>query len=370
MTGSPRLSRELTPAQVRSAGTPMPDFIALESLPKFLGHEAHTRLEEILGIPVASDDAEANVYNEATGKTSGVAFGDLIGREREFTRNLPQIQTNVKEIASHRGVPEDQLWDEITEVLVGSGIGSAMHRTLEGPVGGSYGARSFMDQRANNGIALLVRENIANWGARRHDRLTSLVAGMSQKALASVELVIYAGSGRQYRGAELWRPEVQPYVTLNDEDQKVTDLTESSAARRIHEPRTAKFLQDIGLESVDLHVVEVESPKATGDEVMNAVAAQHGDQLKNLLLVESGNAPAGYTQLAGALVLARETHIDPSEQYLAVTDSVEIAQPNRFAALDLEAKSKLQNAATALNSINGWMSAISRVNEYYAARRS
>src|SRR5690242_1783735 len=120
--------------------TPVPEFTALSDIPAYLGHAAHSRLEELLEMPVASDDAHPEVANEQTGQRGGVSLGDMIGREREFTRNLPQIKANFAEVAERRGVSEAALWDNAVEILAGSGIGQAMHRTLDRPVGGSYGA--------------------------------------------------------------------------------------------------------------------------------------------------------------------------------------------------------------------------------------
>jgi hypothetical protein len=52
-----RLSQEMTPDQARSTVTAIPEFTALKDIPAYLGYMAHARLEETLGILVASDDA-------------------------------------------------------------------------------------------------------------------------------------------------------------------------------------------------------------------------------------------------------------------------------------------------------------------------
>lgn len=375
MTEAPtqRLSSELTAQQVASMGTPMPEFVALHHVPSFLGHNAHGRLEELLGNPVASDDTNPMRSDRQTGHKAGLQLGEVVGREREFTRNLDVIKANMQDVAARRGVSESQLWDEVGEILIGSGIGLPMHRTLDRPVGGSYGARNFVDRQVTGGrqgIALVVRENIANWGARRHDRASAWLGGLSRPALSHVELVVYAGSGRQYKDAELWRPELQPYVTTGPDGTKTSSLTETSAARELHVPRVRSLLEDLGVGAkVEVDVVGVADPKASGDAVTGAIIGRHGDRLKDMLIVEAGNAPAGYTQLAAGLLLAKELGIEP-DQYLAITDGVEIQHPDHFKALDLENRSKVQNAATALNSLNGWLQAIVRVNEYMLARAS
>jgi hypothetical protein len=283
--------------------------------------------------------------------------------------NLPTIQTNVAERAQQQGVSEVQMWDEITEVLRGSGITQPMHRTLDRPVGGSYGANAFIDYKANEGIAIIVRENIANWGARRHDRLISLIGGMSSRALGNVEHVIYAGGGRVYGERELWRPDLRAFQAKMRQQKKSPVITESIAARKIHAPITRDFLASLGLrDRVKVSAVAVDNPKATGNEVIGAAAEKHGAHLGGMVIVEVGNAPAGYTQLQGAMVLANELALDPTDQYLAVTDGVELVQKERFSQLNLEAASKVQNVATALNSLNGWLKAVSDVNAYMSAR--
>jgi hypothetical protein len=351
----------------------MPEFTALKDIPSFLGHNAHGRLEELLGTPVASDDSSPLKSDQQTGHKPGLQLGEVVGREREFTRNLAAIRANMQDVAARRDVPETQLWDEVTEILIGSGIGQPMHRTLERPVGGSYGARVFVDNSVRDngqGVALVVRENIANWGARRHDKASAWLGSLSRKALSQVELVIYAGSGRQYKGAELWRPELEPFITLGPDDEKICSLTESTAAEQLHVPRMKALLGELGVSSkAEVHTVGVDDPKASGDAVTGAIAGRHGDRLKDMLIVEAGNAPAGYTQLSAALVLAQELGIEP-DQYLAITDGVEIQHPDHFNALDLPNRSKVQNAATALNSLNGWLQTIVRVNEHMLARRS
>jgi hypothetical protein len=368
MTENPavRLSQELSPQQAASSSTPLPEFTALIDIPAYLGYRAHIRLEEALGTPIASDDARPQEINEQTGSRSGTQLGSIVGREKEYTRNLSNIKNNISTNAEERGVPESQVWDEVTEILIGSGIGLPMHRTLDRSVGGSYGARTFIDDRVKGGqagIALIVRENIANWGGRRHDRHLALLGSMSRAALQGVEVIIYAGGGRIYNGLELWRPELQPYI-YEEEGKKLCSLTEATAAERIHIPRVKEILGALGVsENVEVGLASVDDKKASGEAVVKAIIEAYGDRLKNMLIIESGNAPAGFTQLESGLILANELGIDPTEQFLAVTDGVEIQHPDNFAALNLEERSKVQNAATALNSINGWLRNIVRVNE-------
>jgi hypothetical protein len=349
--------------------TPFPEFTALGSIPQFLGYEAHGRLEDIFGLPIASDDASPEVSNPNIGQRAGQPLGDKIGREKEFTRNLPAIEANIKGIAETNEISEGALWSEILTILDGSGIGHSMYRTLDRPLGDGYGAREYVTQHAANGIAFIVRENVANWGARRHEKLTSFLGGLSVEALSNVTSIIYAGSGRPYTDAELWRPELKPYLARIQEDKKTPPLTEYLVAEVLHKPQTEELLKKLDLaQQVQVHAVEEKNPKASGDDVMRAVVKAHGQTLKDRLIVEIGNAPAGYTQLAGALVLAQELGIDPSEQYVAVTDSVELVHPKHFGVLDLERRSRVQNAATALNSFNGWLRAIVEVNTYMQAR--
>jgi hypothetical protein len=362
-----QLITDLTPLQVASMETPIPEFTALVNLPSYLGYAAHSRLEEALGMPVASDDANP-VADERTGQRGGMRLGDLAGRQQEFGQNLPQIKSNVKQVADERGIPENEMWDSIMTIMLGSGITKPMHRTLDRPVEGSYGARTYIEEHADSGIALIVRENIANWGARRQDRLAALIGGMSERALSNLSIVIYAGSGRPYSTAELWRPELQPFVAEQDDGQKTSSLTESSVAQKIHTPQIKELLTKRNLDNVTIDTVIVDNPKANGDEVVEAIAQKHGDRLRDLLIVEAGNAPAGYTQLAAAMILAKTLGIDPTTQYLAVTDGVELVRHDHYDALNLEGRSKVQNLATAINSFNGWLQAIARVNQYMLDR--
>lgn len=374
MTGSieSRLSSELTALQVSSMGTPLPEFTALQDLPAYIGYRTHGRLEEILGMPIASDDASPEMSDVHTGQRSGIKLGDMLGRERNFTNNLPLIQSSIREVAQEKDLTENEVWDEIAEILTGSGIGDAMYRTIDRPVGGSYGAREFIDRQASSGIALLVRENIANWGTRRQDSVMSLLGSLSRAALDGVELVIYGGSGRTYSGpTELWRPEVRPFVTTDEQGTETCSLTEFTAAELVHAPETRAVLESLGLsERVKVAVVGHDDPKATGDAVIQTIGQTYGERLRNLLVVEVGNAPAGYTQLAAALILAREFGLDVTEQYLAISDSVNIVRPDYFQRLSTERKSKVQNAATALNSVNGWLQNIARVNQFMWDRQA
>lgn len=364
-----RLTQELNPAQVESMGTSFVDFAALSSVPTDLGYAAHRRLEDILARPIASDDADYATPNNKLGQKIGERLGDLVGREREFTRNVPVIDTHVDEIAAMQGVQPSSMWDQITEVLIGSGIGAPMHRTLDRPVGGSYGARSFIDERSSEGIVIIHRANIANWGARRQDVLLGLIGSMSLEAQSRITHVIHAGTERQYAGAELWRPEVRPYVNEDENGEEVCSLTEATAARLLFAPSTRALLDNNGMsDRVAVETVELEGAKTSGDDVVRRIAREHSSVLNSRLIIEVGNAPAGYTQLAAGLVLAEELGIDPAQQFLAVTDSVEIVHPDHFAALGPEGRSKVQNAKTALNSFNGWLQAIVRVNKFAAAQ--
>ncbi|HEX4774380.1 MAG TPA: hypothetical protein VH234_02595 [Candidatus Saccharimonadales bacterium] len=372
MTGSPqeRLSTELTPSQVDSMATPLPDFTALHDIPAFLGYNAHVRLEEILGMPVASDDARPMQVSEETGQRAGTQLGSLVGRDPDFTRNLSKIESNIGEVAEQRGVPVEQVWSEVVEVLQGSGIGKPMHRTLDRALGDSYGAISYVNQHADSGIAIIRRSNIYNWDFRREVRAMAFLGSLSTQARGNVELFINAGSGRQYKGDnELWADEVRPFIMTDGEGKRVCSLTESLAAEKLRVPHLRELLSKLGLgEEVVVDPVKVEAPKASGDDVVWAIVERHGDRLKNLLIVEIGNAPAGYTQLDTAIIIAKEIGIDPTRQYVAVTDGVEIVQPDFFQALTIQERSRVQNGATALNSFNGWLQRIVKTNEFFVAR--
>lgn len=366
MTGSQeRLSEELTPQQVDSMGTPIPEFSALQDIPAYLGHNAHGRLEEILGKPVATDDAQPT-EEEETGRRAGVKLGDIVGREKVFRENLPKIEANVQDIAVEQGISVAQVWSEVIEVLQGSGIGHPMHRTVDRPVGGDYGATMYVNENSASGIALIIRSNIHNWDMRRNARAASLLGSISTDARQNVELIIHAGGARQHRGDnELWQPEVQPYLSIDSEGRTISSLTEARVAEELRAPRSRELIGELGLrDQVEVGVVKVDDPKASGDTVVRSIIEAYGDKLKDLLIVEAGNAPAGYTQLAGALVLAKELGIDPTRQYLAVSDDVTIVQPDFYQALTPEEQSRVQNGATALNSLNGWLQTIVRVNQY------
>lgn len=365
-----RLTSQLTPDQVVSMGTPLPDFTALRDVPSELGYRAHQRLEDILGMPIASDDANPYVGNDQTGQREGKRLGDVVGREKEFTKNLPVIEDNVKQVALAREVSESQIWDEITEVLTGAGIGRPMNRTLFRPVGESYGAREFIDENGSDGIAVILRENIANWGERRQQRLLTLLGSMSRRSVNALSAVIYGGGDRVYKGDELWRPDYQPYV-FEEDGNKTSSITEARAAELFHMPRTRAILEKLGVGGrVRVDGVRVADVRASGDAVTEAIVQNFEDELKDKLIIEIGNAPAGYTQLAGGLVLARMLDLDHERQFLAITDGVEIVHPDHFASLDLEGKSKVQNAKTALNSFNGWLQSIARVNDFLITRDS
>lgn len=357
-----RLSRELTDAQSRSILTPFPDFTALQSVPASLGHAAHERLEEILGAPVASDDADPGVSNKELGQKSGFALGDRFGRQKVFTDNLPMINNDIARVAEEQGVSQDEVWDEIQEILVGSGIGQPMHRTLDRPLGGAYGMRSYIEEHADNGITIINRGNIANWQARRQQSTLALLGGLPSSVLDKVHSVVYAGSGRRYSGAELWRPEISSFDIEEVGDKKVSVLSEAGGAEKIYGPQTIALLQKLGL--TDTKVLFADAGEgAKGDDVMRAAISQSDEGLRDRLIIEVGNAPAGYVQLAGGLVLAQELGISP-DQFITISDGVEIVRRDHFTALGLEGSSKVQNVGTALNSLNGWLQTIAAVNRH------
>ncbi len=364
-----RLSIDYTTEQVNSLATPFPEFQALSSIPDQLGFAAHSRLEGIFSTPIASDASQPEISNPEVHQRSGVDFSTRIGKDRDFMKkNLPIINDSIKEVAANNEISVAEVWDELFPIVLGSGIGMPMHRTLDHPLGGLHGAQEYIDENASNGITIILRENIANWGERRQNQLTALLGGLSIKALSNVRQVIYGGSGRVYSGDELWRPQFKPYTfeTENNEGKtkKTSIITEHLAASLFHAPRTRRALTGLGInDNVEVDVVGLHDT-VSGDDVMRAIAAKHGHKFKDSLVIEIGNAPAGYTQLAGALVLAKELRIDPSRQYVAITDGVEIVKPAYFSNLTIEEKSRVQNGATALNSINGWLKAIIDTKKY------
>jgi hypothetical protein len=364
-----RLSEPMSQRQRDSIVAPYPDFRALEDDPAYLGGKAHIRLEEIFGRPVASDDRQPQA-DAASERRSGVPMGDIVGREKEFRQNIPQIEANIERFAEEQGISIAQAWSEVIDVLQGSGIGREMYRTLDRPVGGQYGAIGHVNENGQNGIGVIFRENIYNWGGRRNDHGLAFLGSLPLETRQKIEMIIYAGTGRQYKGAnELWSAEVQPYVQENEEGNKVSDLTEARMAEEIRAPKTDELFGRLGLrEQVSVVPVIIEDPKASGDEVVRKIIEARGEQLRNLLIIESGNAPAGYTQLMAALILARELDVDPAEQYLGISDGVQIVQPDFYNALPEDKRSKVQNGQTALNSFNGWLRAIGATNQYFVER--
>jgi hypothetical protein len=219
-------------------------------------------------------------------------------------------------------------------------------------------------------IAVFLRENIYNWGSRRDDHGIAFIGSLPLETRQKIELIVHAGSGRQYKGAnELWSEEVQPYVHEDEAGNKVSELTEARMAEEIRTPATEELMGKLGLrEQVEVVAVTTEDPKANGDDVIRRIITARGEKLKNLLIIEAGNAPAGYTQLMAAIVLARELGIDPTEQYLAISDGVQIVQPDFYNALPERKRSRVQNGQTALNSFNGWLKTIADTNKFLTER--
>lgn len=369
-----RLIEGLTPLQVESMGTPIPDFRALHHIPSEIGHRAHNRLEQLVGLPIASSDAAPDASNQMIGQRSGERLGNLVGRSPEFTRNLPQIKANAKAVAEERGVSVSEVWDEVVEVMAGSGIGEPMFRTLDRPVGGAYGAREFIKERADSGILMVIRGAIDNWNATKFEGAVTTLGTLPESVRRNIAGIALVGSRRTLKGpTELWRSELQPHVT-ETEDGPVTDLTEASVAREVRGPALRTVLDKLGLgEQVPVVTLETaDQPNgkpATGDEVMRTFGWVFEDTIKDRLVIEFGNAPAGYIQLAGGLLLAKEFGIDPTEQFLAIAPNrVDMVRTDFFDSLTPEQKSKRQNAATALNSFNGWQQKITEVNQYLLDR--
>lgn len=365
------LTHDLSAAQAESMLTPYPEFEALRSVPHSLGFSTHGRLEEILGTPIASSDAQPMGSNDETGQRSGFALGDTVGRNRVFTDNIPAIKGDIKRIAEERGVTENDIWEEIHTVVEGSGITQPMYRTLDRPLGGAYGLRDHLSQHADNGITFLVRGNIANWHWRRQLELTKLLGGLPVAVLQNVHSIVYAGSGRPLKGpTELWRPEIAEFGTheVPKADgggvEEVSNLTEKSANEKFYAPRTRELLGRMSVLDKEIPVVTtgLDLP-VSGDDVTRSVIATVDKGITGRLIVEVGNAPAGYTQLSSGLILAKELGIEPS-QFVAVSDGVKLARKDYFEKLSPAEKSRVQNVVTAWNSINGWLSAIVAINTY------
>lgn len=359
-----RVSDQLGEQQRLSIVTPIPDFRALESVPAYLGGMAHIRLEQLFGRPLASSDARPDEDIEI-GRRSGVPMGDIFGREQVFRENLPKITTSVKQFAEDQSISETQAWHEVVDILQGSGIGRPMHRTLDRPLGGVYGALSHIEENREAGIVLIVRGNIQNWDGKRNSQARALLGALSPEARQKLKLVIHAGTGRQHEGAnELWQPEVQSYLQT-DGDNVTSSLTEARVAAEIRAPRTRQLLGSVGLAHVKVDAV-ILPEQDSGDNLMRAIIAAHGDVLRDSLIVEAGNPPAGYTQLMGGLILAKELGIDPRRQYVAMSEGVTIVLPDYYAALSEHERMEVQNGATAVNSFNGWLGAIVDVNRFMA----
>jgi hypothetical protein len=370
MTEAERVITNLTPQQVESQATAFVDFRPLEHLPGELGYRTHARLEELLGTPVASVDAQPTAADERTGQRPGVALGGIVGREREFTQNLPKIEAAFAQAAETHGISAADVEDATVEILTASGMGRAMHRTLDRPLAGRSGLLHYIEEQSGNGVVIIKQGNIANWSGHRQQGVVELLGGLSARARGNVTNIFYAASARGYKGpTELWRPEVRPHVRTEEVDGKqveITNLTEATAAEQIHMPQTRQILGALGMDAL-LDLVSVETTK--GEDVVNALIEQHGDTMRDKVVVAVGNAPAGYTQLGLGLELARQLPgFDPTEQFVAMTNEVQVVPPRIFNLLSPAEKSRVQNGATGLNSINGWLSTIVNVNQYMADR--
>jgi hypothetical protein len=365
-----RLAQTITPLQLESEATGLPDFRALHHYPIDLGHRAHVRLQEITGVRLATDDAAPEVNDAATAQQSGLPMGDLVGRRKAFTENLPKIETNVEAIAERRKVPVAQVWDEIVEVMSGSKIGEPMYRALNEPLGGAYGAKEYIEHNADGGILLYVRGGIHNWEMIRIENLVTTIGILSTATRQKVRGVALGGSDvRIFKGdTELWQPEVAEFVIPPEPGKEkkgpTSNLTEAGAFREVYDPKVKKLLTDLGLsETVEVKTLAV--PSESGSDVMRAIGQAYAKEIGKLLVVGVGNSPAGYQQMADGLLLAKEFGVDPFTQFVAVSPNrVDVVQPDVFKKLSLQDKSRRQNGATALNAFNGWQRAITQVNSY------
>lgn len=349
--------------ELASANTPIVDFTALYHLPSALGVKAHERLGELFGRPLATSDRDPGGSNSITGQLPGQPLGELVGRERVFVQNLPTISASLAEAAEVHGVGIVDIEDALVTILRDSGIGHSMSRTLERPLGDMKGLFDHLEEHvADNGLVILLREPIANWGDKRHAKMMSIIGGMSSKIQHSLLGIVHAGSGRVFGPTEMWRPE---YAALEG------PVTESRAASDVHIPRTRDFLRDLGLDpTIARDVVALEDPKAKGDDLIRRVVELHGNLMRNAIVLEIGNAPAGYIQIMGSLTLAEAMPgFDPNVQSVMTHESVDIVSPRAFNALSAYERSRVQNAGTGLNSLNGILSAIVATNVYQMGRR-
>jgi hypothetical protein len=288
--------------EIDSMAMPIVDFVPLQTLPSELGAGAHARLEELFGRPIASHDAAPDVSDEAVGQRAGFQLGALAGRERWFVENLPQINGQLSNAAEAHGVTVNQVEDTLTDIIRGSGIGRPMHRTLDRPFSDRRDALDYVRHNSGDGVVLLHRGAIANWAAKRQEVMLELLTGMPESVLQSVRAVIYAGSNqRHYYGpTELWRPETRPFVTGTDEKKNETSsLTEAGAAKEFYVGTTEHILGQLGVDGAIVDLIPVESK--SGDDVMQNVIERHGALLRDSLVIEVGNAPAGYIQMNGTV---------------------------------------------------------------------
>jgi hypothetical protein len=349
--------------ELASANTAIVDFAALYHLPSALGAKAHERLGELFGRPLATSDRDPGESDSATGQLPGQPLGELVGREKVFVQNLPAINATLDEAAETHGVDRVTIEDALVTILRDSGIGHSMARTLERPLGDMKGLFDHLEEHvADNGLVILMREPIANWGDKRHAKMMSIIGGMSSKMQHSLLGIVHAGSGRVFGATEMWRPE---YASLEG------PVTEARAASDVHIPRTRDFLQDLGLDpSIAKDVVALEGTKVSGDDLIRRVVELHGDIMRNAIVLEIGNAPAGYIQVMGSLTLAEAMPgFDPNVQSVMTHESVDVVSPRAFNALSAYERSRVQNAGTGLNSLNGMLSAIVATNVYQLRRR-
>jgi hypothetical protein len=344
----------------------LPEFTALREMPSELGVAAHVRLSELFGVPLASRDPEPMGSDAATGQVPGERLGTLVGRERDFRRNLPAIKAAIGEAAMLHGVSTLVVEDRLTQILRDSKIGDSMSRTLTRPLGGEKGLHDYLDEHAPaNGLVVVFRVNIFNWSERRKAEELAIIGGMSREVQGAIQAIVVGGGGRPLGANEVWRPE------LRSLRRRGINLTEASIAEHLYVPEVRKYVKRLGL-SPDLvkPAVRVDAPKVIGDDVMRRIVEEHTDAMRDSLVLEIGNAPAGYIQLAGGLVVANEIpEFDPSIQFLASAPGVRIVSPRAYNAMNRRQQTHVQNAATGVNSFNGYQSAIVAVNRYELERR-
>jgi hypothetical protein len=345
----------LTLRSIEQINRGIPDFVAGNTDISLLGSAALVKAEELLVLPLSIP---------GTNKT-GDDLGDLFGREKHFVDNTKNTEQTILSIAEATGQSRESIWSSLYQIFSQSGIDQPMHRKLYTPYGSSGVFWDDIRAEVSRGrkISLIMRENVANWAMRRH---LGIVGVLGDPTLSgAIDEIIIGGGSREIKAepekdgvnagliipsTETWHPEIWEIVK-----ERNGGLLEHEMSSLIHVPALKKVLGHSGVEIKD---VPVETRQ--GNEVMSAIQSSIGNR-DNIILI-SGNAPAGYTEVEGGLVLAR-AGIDP-DNIRMFSDGTRIVSANVFSRLSNAEKSRVQNLTTTPNSFNGWLSAIAAVNQY------